>query len=281
MTLPAIAIVGAGRVGLSLARALALSRSPVTVLSRGTRPLPDGVTASTDWSPTVANAGIVMLAVPDDVITSVARQLATLGSVSHRHVVLHCSGLHGRAALAPLASSGAALGSLHPLMTFTSADGEPSVLAGTPAVIEGDARAAAAARALAELLQMTPIVELAEEAKPGYHAGAVFAANYLVVLASIAERLAADAGADSSSKALYVPLMRRAVENVASNGAVGALTGPVMRGDIGTIALHLAALEGHDRELYATFARMALELARDAGLDAHAADAVAALLERH
>jgi len=262
VNLDQVAIVGAGRVGRSLGRALEHSGTEVSLLGRR------------DELPT---ATLVVIAVPDDAIGAVALRLRDGGQVSSGQVVLHTSGLHDRTALAVLEATGAGLGSFHPLQTFVQAEGEPERLAGAPAAIEGDPRALEAGRALAARLAMSPVVELATGRKAAYHAGAAFAGNYLVVLAGIATRLAREAGAGASAAELYLPLMRRALENVAVAGPA-ALTGPIRRGDSGTVARHLEVLHGNDREIYVALGREALRAARGAGLDPAAADAIATLL---
>ena len=176
-----------------------------------------------------------------------------------------------------LESSGAALGSWHPLQTFSLPAGEPAALAGSPAVIEGDPRALVTGRELADLLHLRPVIEIAGDRKASYHAGAVFASNYLVVLADIAARLARDAGADGASAQLFLPLMRRTLANYGTGG-VATLTGPISRGDADTVARHLEALEGSERALYIALGREALRLAAASGLDPHAAKTIEQLL---
>lgn len=277
MTLARVTVVGAGRVGLSLARALARAGKSVLVVSRRVHELPEPLAAATtDLDAAISLADLVLIAVPDDTLATVATTMARSPSLSGRHLVLHTSGLHDRSVLAPLAASGAALGSWHPLQTFALPAGEPGALAGSPAVIEGDVRALAAGRELAALLHLRPVIELAADRKAGYHAGAVFASNYLVVLADIAARLARDAGADAASADLFLPLMRRTLANYAS-GDAATLTGPVSRGDAGTVERHLAALHGADRLLYVALGREALRIAVASGLDTQKAAAIEAL----
>lgn len=260
MTAAAVAVVGGGRVGLALARALALAEYPVTVLSRTARPLESPLMASVaDWSPVVAAASVVLLAVPDDRIAEVAARLLATGHVGPDHTVLHISGRVDRRALAVLEPTGAALGSLHPLQTFRNQDGG-GVLSDVPAIVEGDPRAVAAARAVAQSLRMHPIVEIPAAGKPGYHAAAVFASNYVVVLAAIAERLGRDAGLDVSWK-LFLPLMRQTLDDLGSHHPAESLTGPIRRGDVGTVRAHLDALDEPLRGLYAALGREALGLA--------------------
>ena len=246
----------------------------MTVLGRHRRPLPDPLgSVETAWGPPVAACSLVLIAVPDDCIGGVALALAATGSVTAGHVVLHTSGLQDRSALAALDATGAGLGSWHPLQTFASPGGDPEALAGAPAVIEGDARGCAAGRALAERLQSHPVVEISAEGKPAYHAAAVVASNYLVVLADLAERLARDAGAGDAAQGLFAPLMLRTIANYGSVGPE-ALTGPISRGDAGTVARHLAALDGEERGIYVVMGRSA----RASGLDERLAQEIDVLL---
>jgi predicted short-subunit dehydrogenase-like oxidoreductase (DUF2520 family) len=190
------------------------------------------------------------------------------------------SGLHDRSSLLALEASGAGLGSLHPLQTFPSGAGDPGLLAGVPAIVEGDPRAVAAARALATGLGMGTTIELPAAEKTRYHAAAVMASNYLVVLADIAERLATEAGAGKDATQLFQPIMRQTLANIAARGTAGALTGPVRRGDAGTVAAHLAVLHGGDRDVYVALAQEALALARRAGLAGPAVERIEQVLKR-
>jgi predicted short-subunit dehydrogenase-like oxidoreductase (DUF2520 family) len=191
---------------------------------------------------------------------------------------LHLSGLLDRTALLPLQGSGAGLGSFHPLQAIADPADAPTRFAGAYAGIEGDPRALAAADRLATSMGMLP-VRLSGAAKAAYHAGAVMAANYTVALAGVAERLALGAGVPPDIAArIYLPLVRGAAANL-ERGPAAALTGPILRGDTRTIAAHLAALQGDDRELYRRLGLEALRLARAAGLDPGTAGRMAALLE--
>lgn len=271
---PATVVVGAGRVGLSLARALVHSGSRVRVCTRSARLLPPPLSPpSTEWAEALSRASVVVVAVPDDAIAAVAEHMASLGVITSEQVVVHTSGLLDRRALAPLTAIGAALGSWHPLQTLTAASGDPDALVGAPAILEGDGRAVAAARDLAERCRMAPILEIPAAAKPRYHAAAVFASNYLVVLAAVAERLALDAGLPADA-AIFHPLMARTVANLASADPAAVLTGPVRRGDAGTVQAHLDALSGNTRALYLLLAREALRLAEGSGVDGTAVRAV-------
>ena len=259
--LPRLAILGAGRMGQGLALAL---RGHDVALVRGR----DGNREA------VSEAGGVLLAVPDDAITPLAAELAGGRSIGSGHVVLHLSGLLDRRALAPLADSGAALGSFHPLQTIADPATAPERLAGAYATVEGDEGALDLGRRLAEAMGMVA-VPIAAEGKAAYHAGAAIAANYTTALMAVAERLAAQAGipADLAAR-IYLPLLRGAAANLEA-GPAAALTGPVRRGDVRTIRAHLGILTGADAQLYRLLAGEALRLAREAGLPPEAAERVA------
>jgi predicted short-subunit dehydrogenase-like oxidoreductase (DUF2520 family) len=261
VTAAAVAVVGGGRVGLSLARALSLAGHPVTVLSRSVRPLEHPLTTtSVDWAGVVRDTNVLLLAVPDDRIAEVAVRLHETGAVTPGHTVLHSSGRLDREALAVLGASGAALGSLHPLQSFRNENGG-GTLGDVPAILEGDVGAVAVAREIAARLEMQPIVEIPASGKAEYHAAAVFASNYLVVLAALAERLGREAGLATDWR-LFLPLMRQTLGHLAEHSPEASLTGPIRRGDVGTVRAHLMALDEPMRGLYAALGREALELAR-------------------
>lgn len=261
--------------GQGLALALRGAGARVTLLSRHPHPVtPPLVLHAGPRREALATAGIVCLAVPDDAIAPLAAELAAEGAIGPGSVVLHLSGLLDRRSLAPLAQSGAALGSFHPLQTIADPAAAPARFAGAWAGIEGDSRALAAGETLAECMGMHA-VRLSGEGKAAYHAGAVMAANYTVALAGVAERLALAAGVPEDVAArIYLPLLRGAAANL-ELGPTVALTGPIRRGDTRTVEAHLAALTGADRDLYRRLGLEALRLARAGGLD----QAVAGRLE--
>ncbi|MGA2384529.1 MAG: Rossmann-like and DUF2520 domain-containing protein [Gemmatimonadales bacterium] len=268
--LPAVGIIGPGRAGLGLALALRRARVKVAgVHGRRDRPMPAGLRLTLGpvppWLPEV---GIVVLAVRDDALGTLVDDLARSGGVARGHVVLHLSGALTCTVLAPLADAGAATGSMHPLMTVSL---EPAQAArhfrGATFVLEGDLEAVGVADALVRRLGGVPLT-IAPEAKPLYHAGAVFASNYLVTMLAEALRLLEDAGIGrEAALAALLPLARATLDHVAAAGPAGALTGPIARGDAATARRHLLALPHRDAELYRAVGRETLRLAREAGLD--------------
>lgn len=261
-----ITIVGGGRMGRGLAGALSGAGERVTLWSRRE------ATGAVDEA--VGGASTVVLAVPDDAIGVVASGLAAAEAVTAEQVVLHLSGLHGRDALRPLAATGAALGSMHPLQTVSDPETAPERWRGAYAAVEGDERAVREGERLAALLGLTPF-RLDAGQKAAYHAAAVIVGNYSVALAGAAARLASGAGVPAELAArMYLPLLAGALENLGRQSIASALTGPVRRGDLNTIRTHLDALPGDDRRLYAVLGLEAVRLAREAGLDRTRADEV-------
>jgi predicted short-subunit dehydrogenase-like oxidoreductase (DUF2520 family) len=270
---PRVTIIGAGRMGQGLGLTLKRRGYRVVLVNRSQRdviaPL---VLHQGSRSEATAGTELVLIATPDDAIQQVADELAAERAVTRDQVVLHLSGLLDRSALSSLADTGAGLGSFHPVQSVAEPATAAERLKGAYVGIEGDERALAAAERLANTLRMTP-VRIPAEAKPAYHAGAAFVANYTVALVGVAERLARSAGVppDVAGK-LYLPLLGGALANLTALGPAAALTGAVRRGDIQTIQSHLDALSEENRELYRTVGRAAVLLAREAGLSGNAAD---------
>jgi predicted short-subunit dehydrogenase-like oxidoreductase (DUF2520 family) len=277
---PRITIIGAGRMGQGLGLALKRRGYKVVLLNRGPRdviaPL---VLHQGSRAEATAGAELILIATPDDAISQVAAELAAEQAISRDQVVLHLSGLLDRSALLPLEESGAGCGSFHPLQSVADAATAAERLKGAYVGIEGDERALIAAERLANTLRMVP-VRIPAEAKPAYHAGAAFVANYTVALVGVAERLARSAGVSPEIAArIYLPLLGGAVANLTSLGPAASLTGAVRRGDVQTIQSHLEALSPEDRKLYRTVGRAAVALAREAGLSDAAAQRVDAALD--
>jgi predicted short-subunit dehydrogenase-like oxidoreductase (DUF2520 family) len=279
---PAVGVIGPGRAGTGLA--LALTRAGYRVFLHGRRPRkvpkPLELTVAPDGTapPWLGQAGVLVLAVRDDAIGALAQALKASGAVIETHVVLHLSGVLGQEALGALVTTRAALGSLHPLQTIADPERAPDHLRGAWAAVEGMPRAVAAAERLATDVGMRPF-RLPPKVKAVYHAGAVFASNYLVVVEAVAQRLLRHAGlSDAEAWEALTPLVRGTMENLLRDGPPAALTGPVMRGDTATVTRHLEALTFDDANLYRALGRAALELARKRGLDDAAAEAMAEAL---
>jgi predicted short-subunit dehydrogenase-like oxidoreductase (DUF2520 family) len=259
----AVGVIGAGRAGLSLGLALARAGHMVRIHGRRTQPVPPPLTLTTGAPPAwLREMDVLLLAVPDDAISELAAALAAHGRTRAGQVVLHLSGALGRDALQALAASGAALGSLHPLQTLTDPAAAPERLRGAVAAVEGEPQAVEVASGLARDVGLVP-VPIPSDQKPRYHAAAVFASNFLVALAGVAQRLFVEAGLpDEVARTGLAALMAGALENLRAGGPAGALTGPVARGDVETIRRHLEVLRKADADLYRALSRAALDLAR-------------------
>jgi predicted short-subunit dehydrogenase-like oxidoreductase (DUF2520 family) len=231
-TLPSplrVGIVGSGRVGSALARALRHAGVEVEgPLGRGVRP---------------AGCDAILLCVPDSEIAAAAEVVTAAAPL-----VGHTS---GATPLSALAHAGVAGFGLHPLQTVAQADAR---FEGVGAAVAGSTpEALAFATALAERLGMTPF-EIDDEGRAAYHAAASVASNFLVTLQAAAEAIATGAGLESEqARALFAPLVRQTVENIAELGPEAALTGPVARGDDATVAAQRAAVEEAAPELLDLF----------------------------
>ena len=265
---PAVGLIGPGRAGVGLALALAQAGYTVRLQGRHKKTPPA-------W---IAETGVVILAVRDDGIRPLAEALSRAGAITPDHVVLHLSGVQGQEALGPLVTSRAALGSFHPLQTIVEPERAPARLKGSWAAVEGMPRAALAAERLAQDIGMRPF-RIATKAKAIYHAGAVFASNYLVVVEAIGQRLLRHAGlTDADAWAALRPLVEGTFENLGRIEPKDALTGPIARGDTATIMRHIESLTFDDGKLYRELGRAALELAQKRGMDEATAEQVAAAL---
>ncbi len=281
MSQPRVTIIGAGRMGQGLGLALKRRGYKIALVARTPRDVtPPLMLHQGSRAEATAGAELVLIATPDDAIGAVAAELAAEGAIARDQVVLHLSGLLDRNALLPLEESGAACGSFHPLQSVAEAATAAERLKGAYVGIEGDDRALVAAERLANTLRMIP-VRIPAAAKPAYHAGAAFVANYTVALVGVAERLARAAGVPADIAArIYLPLLGGAVANLNALGPAASLTGAVRRGDEQTIRAHLKALSAEDRTLYRTVSRAAITLAREAGLSETAAERVEAVLDQ-
>ena len=245
---PIIGIVGAGAVGTALGVALDRAGWRIhAVASRNAgrrerfRGLVPGVRAFADATPLVEEVELIVLAVPDDVVTAVAGGLHMYSG----QAMIHTSGLLGADALAAAMAAGTQVGSFHPLVAFADLERAVAALHGATIAIEGDDQLLDLLARMAEAVGGTP-VRLAPGAKPAYHAAAVLAAGGFDALLDAIAELGRVAGLDEAgSLAIYGPLIEQTLGNARTLGIGAALTGPMIRGDRGTVRDHLAALAAH------------------------------------
>ncbi|MSO42254.1 MAG: DUF2520 domain-containing protein [Solirubrobacterales bacterium] len=235
---PSLTIVGAGRVGRSLARAAGSAGLELRLAGRE-----NALEACRE-------AEAALLCVPDSEIGSACESVAA--TVPPLRFVGHVSGATGLETLAPASERGAAVFSLHPLQTFPDA---ATAVAGTPCAVAGsDEGALMLARSLAGLLGMRPF-EVPEDRRDAYHAAAAMASNLLVALEESAAELLESAGIEDARE-LLAPLVLRTAANWAELGP-DALTGPIARGDADTVDRHREAIAEHAPQLAGLYDELA------------------------
>jgi predicted short-subunit dehydrogenase-like oxidoreductase (DUF2520 family) len=243
---PTVGIVGAGPVGTALG--VAISRAGWQVAAVASRDagrrdrfcgLVPGARAFIEPEAVLDEVELAILAVPDDAIASVLEPLRLYSG----QTLVHTSGLLGAEVLQPALAAGSHIGAFHPLVSFT-ADVERSVasLAGATIALEGDDLIMGMLADLAAAIGGVA-VRLPRGTKPAYHAAAVLASGGLVALIDGIVTLAATAGLDErGALAIYGRLMEQTLANARANGVAAALTGPIVRGDAGTVEAHLAVM---------------------------------------
>lgn len=290
-------VVGAGRLATALAGGLRHAGVPVLGLW-GRRPdrareagAKSGVAAFSSAPPDLLlEANVVLLAVSDESIGSVAKMLVGTGLISRKHVLVHSSGaLSAREAFADVVDSVGGIATMHPLRSI--ADGASAIREWQGCVfgVEGDGAGAKAATDLVGALG-GQVLELKGDAMAAYHAAAATASNYLVALLDGALSILASSGfgdsdeARDKAKAALVALMRGTLDNLEAKSPADALTGPIRRGDSATIARHLEVLEAAPAEVaeaYRVMGRLTVELAKRAvaGETSESTDTLAAIDE--
>ena len=268
---PVIGIVGAGAVGTALGVALSRAGWPIhAVASRDAgrrerfRSLVEVNRAFVDPEPLVEEVELIVLAVPDDVIAPLANGLRMYSG----QAMIHTSGAVGAEVLAPAMAAGTQIGSFHPLVAFADTERAVAALHGATVAIEADDELAAMLGSMAEVIGATP-VRLASGSKAAYHAAAVLAAGGFVALLDAIAELGSVAGLDEAGAlAIYGPLIEGTLGNARALGIRAALTGPITRGDTGTLDSHLATLAAHAPavlELYVAAGRREIALAEGRG----------------
>ena len=244
-----IGVIGAGRVGAVLGAALRAEGHALTGAyavsdqsRRRAAELLPGVPLL-DVPALVERSEMLLLAVPDDQLGPLAAGIAATGMVPGGQLVMHTSGRYGTEVLAPLAAAGCATLAIHPAMTFTGTRADLARLVGCPMGVTAAAEVLPIAAALVVELGGEAVM-LAEGDRPLYHAALAHAANHLVVLVDQAREALRRLGIEDPGAYLR-PLLDAALDESLRHGAK-ALTGPVVRGDAGTVAAHLEALDDLD-----------------------------------
>lgn len=277
-----LAIVGAGRVGRALGRRLrelgwkvgAVVTRNETSARRAVRFIGAG-TPLASMSRRILQSTCILIATPDSAIASVAEELSRIGSEELKgHVVLHTSGALDSTVLSPVRKHGAAVGSMHPLQTFSGVTVPP--LEGKVFTIEGDAQAVRKARNIARAVGASPSPIDARN-KTLYHAAGALAAGHALVVVESAIQLMMSLGMKRSEAIRAVlPMTKQVLQNYERLGMKAAWTGPLARGDYEVVAKHSAALQEYSPEYckaYEALNRLAERILPRDGDDADRQDA--------
>ena len=254
-----LAIIGAGRVGRALGRRLreegwkigaVVARSEASA-RRAVRFIGAGQAHAVAVRSILASQ-VILIAVPDDEIASVAAELSRIGGEEFQgKIVLHTSGALDSSALDPVKERGAKVGSMHPLQTFTGKN-VPS-LEGRVFAVEGDTRAVRVAQQIARSLGASP-ARIAGEKKVLYHAAAAIAAGHVLAVEEAATQLLISLGmVRREAVRALLPLTRQVLDNFERLGPHAAWTGPLSRRDYKTVAAHLRALRDSPEEIAAAY----------------------------
>ncbi len=282
-----VSVVGAGRLGTALGRALFAAgyrieavvtrqkesaQNASRLISSRARPF---TTAELDKLP---NSDLVLVAVPDDAIAETARQLANslkscrglvASRSSRKGIALHTSGALSSDVLSPLRELGFAIGSMHPLVSVSDPVSGAKVFRGTFFGVEGDSRAVRLARKIVRELGGRSF-SIAAGDKALYHAAAVMASGHVVALFDIAVEMLARCGlSPKRAREVLLPLVESTLRNLSAREPARALTGTFARGDVTTMRRHLAAMRAEDLDYaqaaYLVLGKRSLKLAKAAG----------------
>lgn len=267
-----VGFIGAGKVGTAFGIFLQAKRLPIsgyysrTHQSAVTAAELTGAKAFADLSELVLASSIIAITTPDDQIALVTKQLYELGKTSAyqetarttstrpyaKKIFLHLSGVHSSELLAPLKELGATVLSLHPLMSFTDPERAATALNDAYLTLDGSGPAYMQTKFLLGQFSKK-IISISPANKALYHAALAVTSNHLVTLLDSGITLLEQSGfSRANATRLVEPLVRQTVENVFQEGTEQALTGPIVRADIGTVEKHIAALKltsgGADQE---------------------------------
>jgi predicted short-subunit dehydrogenase-like oxidoreductase (DUF2520 family) len=257
-----LGFIGAGTVGTALAVLLNDKGYTVTAVSsrshssaKNLAKAVDGCRVLNSNQEVADTAELVFITTPDDTIATVASQVNWHNGQS----VVHCSGADSTATLEPARQAGTAVGGFHPLQTFAGVKQAIENIPGSTFAIEAEGQLLDTLKGMATALGGNWI-ELKASDKVAYHAAAVIACNYLVTLVKLATDLwqTFSVPPDQATRAL-LPLIRGTLHNIETIGIPQCLTGPIARGDTGTIQKHLATLQEKAPALLTPYRELGLQ----------------------
>jgi predicted short-subunit dehydrogenase-like oxidoreductase (DUF2520 family) len=265
---PDIAIIGCGKVGTSLAFFLSKTGYRISALFSKTRAsaektagLMNGPAAAKSSWAAAQTADVILITTPDDVIAGACQIIADHDGFRKGTTVLHCSGALPSTILSSAKDAGAFIGSMHPLQSFAAARTDINPFKGINMAVEGDSQAVTLAAALATDLG-AQVHTIRTEGKTLYHAAAVAASNYLVTILDQALKMLAAAGIEPADGfTILKPLIEGTLNNIEKIGIPEALTGPIARGDLDTVAAHIEHIMAQVPELKALYCRLGIDTA--------------------
>ncbi|WP_022873358.1 Rossmann-like and DUF2520 domain-containing protein [Nesterenkonia alba] len=264
-----VGIISAGRVGAVLGAALAKAGHRIVAAHAVSTASQERAENLLPGVPLVQipeilrRCELVLLAVPDDSLEELVSGLAAAGHFQPGHLVIHTSGRYGTGVLQPARDAGAVVLAIHPAMTFTGLSLDLQRLTACACAVTAEEEVLPVAQALTVEMGAEPVI-VAEEHRGRYHAALAHAANHVNTLTAQSTELLESAGIQDPARVLG-PLMQASLDNALSSGAA-ALTGPVARGDIGTLREHLQLdLPADIRTAYLAMARATAQRAVAAG----------------
>lgn len=255
-----VGVISAGKVGAVLGAALRAAGHAVVGVSAVSEASKDRAELLLPQVPVleipqiVERAELVLLAVPDDALEPLVAGLAATNAWQAGQLVAHTSGRFGVGVLAPIRAVGAIPLAIHPAMTFTGHSMDLARLPDSTFGVTADTAMLPIAQALVVEMGAEP-VPIAEADRALYHAALAHGANHLATLVAQAAELLGSIGVEQAERMLG-PLLRAALENALSSGE-NALTGPVVRGDAGTVRAHVGALRESSAEILDAYRAMA------------------------
>jgi len=267
------AIIGAGMVGTAIGfllkkvgyKVIAISDKSPAALKRA---LPyTGGKAFRKPREAVQEADCILITTPDDAISSACQDIALCPAIKGKFV-FHMSGAGGLDLLESAKKVGSFTASIHPLQSFSSIDQAIKNIPGSYFGITADKKARLPAKKIIRDLGGIPLF-ISSEQKPLYHAAACFASNYLVSLMNTVESIYQAIGLnEKDAKKAYLPLVYGSLKNIENSGSIHSLTGPIARGDFGTIKKHISAINNNLPQfssLYSSLGLIAVKVAKQKG----------------
>jgi len=263
---PDIAIIGCGKVGTSLAYFLSKTGYQISGLFSKTRASAENTSRlinGPDPAPSSAEAAqvaeVVLITTPDDVIADAGQLIAENAGYREGAAVLHCSGALPSTILEPAKATGAHIGSMHPLQSFAATRTDINPFKGINMAVEGDEPAVAQASRLAKDVG-AQVHTIKTAGKTLYHASAVAASNYLVTVMDLALKMLRAAGIEPvDGFKILKPLIDGTLNNIEKIGIPEALTGPIARGDVDTVAAHIEHITAQVPELKALYCNLGVD----------------------